>query len=64
MTILPTGLAQLADELTAPAPAPRHPGPPTAMPSITLPAQQVWRPNTHNRSQHTKLDSHSGFTRI
>jgi len=41
----------------------RHPAP-TAMPSITLPAQQVWRPNTHNRSQHTKLDSQFRLHRI
>ena len=41
----------------------RHPAP-TAMPSITLPAQQVWPPNTHSRSQHTKLDSKFRLRRI
>ena len=59
---LPTGLAQLADELTSP-PLRAHPAP-TAMPSITLPAQQVWPPNTHSRSQHTKLDSKFRLRRI
>ena len=31
------------------------------MPSITLPARQVWPPNTHSRSQHTKLTRNSAF---
>ena len=59
---LPTGLAQLADELTAP---------PLRAASRTyrnvldnLTGTTGWPPNTHSRSQHTKLDSKFRLRRI